>query len=595
MSAYFKTIYRMFRRHIIRFINIVAIIIVSIGFMSGVGELQHKVELGFDSEYKSQNISDIFIKSTSDAGFDERQLQSVKDNMQGWGLKDIKYALSYDEIVDGDIVRFYYMDLNDVPLNKFSLIDGRLPEKFNEVVVERRTDVIKGYEIGQTITITLDNRFPMSYEVVGIIENPLIKIKKEEPSYLDSDESIVNAVYFSITPPVVSDIYLTLEDRNLFDSFSSSYEDKIEYLSEQISLLLPEATILGLAENYAISSLLAYADKVGLIAIIFVVFFMLVTALVVFSNMTRLIDEERAQIACMKTLGFSNMKILLKYLMFISLATLLGGLVAWPVGYGLTFAIYTSFQTRYVLPPIPGGGKHLYFLISCIIILASSLLVTLFVGMKMTRTKPALLLVPKAPSAGRKTLLERIPIIWNRFSFKYKSSIRNVFLFKSRFFMTLVSVIGSTILVLAGFGLLDCVLNNDMAQVIAMISVALIAFAGALCVLVVYNIASMSISERHREIATLKVLGYHNAEVVGYIFREIFITNLIGALLGIPLGALFMDFVFKLVDIGSLSDVNWWTWIIAPAVTMVFTAITVLLLLKKIIKVDMNASLKAVE
>ena len=591
MSAYFKTIFRMFRRHILRFINIVAIIIVSIGFMSGVGELQHKVELGFDSEYRAQNISDIFIKSTSDKGFDEQQLQSVKDNMHVWGLKDIKCALSYDGIIDGDIVRLYYMDLNDMPLNKFVLSEGRLPEKFNEVAVERKTDVIKGYEIGESITLD----FGISYEVVGIIENPLIKIKKEEPSYLDSDESIVNVIYFSVTPPIVSDIYLTLEDRTLFDSFSSKYEDKIDALGAQITALLPEATVLGLAENYAISTLLAYADKVGLIAVIFVVFFLLVTALVVFSNMTRLIDEERAQIACMKTLGFSNLKILLKYILFITFATVLGGIVAFPVGYGLTFAIYTSFRTRYVLPSIPGGGSHLYFIVSCLIILVSSLLVTLFVGVKMTKTKPALLLIPKAPSAGKKTLLERIPFIWNRFSFKYKSSIRNVILFKSRFFMTVISVIGSTILVLAGFGLLDCILNNSMAQVIAIISVALIVFAGALCILVVYNIASMSISERHREIATLKVLGYHNAEVVGYIFREIFITNLIGAILGIPLGALFMDFVFNLVDIGSLADVNWWTWIIAPAVTMIFTAITVLLLFKKIIKVDMNASLKAVE
>lgn len=591
MSAYFKTVYRMFRRHIVRFINIVAIIIVSIGFMSGVGELKNKVEVAFDGQYKAQNISDIIIKGV----FSADDCRLIENHMSEWGLKDIKYALSYDREIDGDIIRFYYMNMGEMPLNKFDLVAGVLPVlNSTEVLVERRTDVIKGYEIGEIINLETDG-YVIPYEVVGIIENPLIKINKEEPSYLDSDRSINNVIYFSTTPPVVSDIYLTLDDRTLFDSFSSGYENKINGLKEQITQLLPGATVLGLAENYAISTLLAYADKVGLIAIIFVVFFLLVTALVVFSNMTRLIDEERAQIACMKTLGFSNAKILLKYILFISFACVLGGIAGLPVGYGLTFALYTSFQTRYLLPKIPGGGLHLYFIVSCLIILASSLAVTIFVGAKSARTKPALLLIPKAPSTGRKALLERIPFIWNRFSFKYKSSIRNVFLFKSRFLMTVVSVIGSTILVLAGFGLLDCILNNDMAQVIAVISVALIVFAGALCVLVVYNIASMSISERHREIATLKVLGYHNNEVVGYIFREIFITNLIGAILGIPLGALFLNFVFNLVDIGSLSDVNWWTWIIAPAVTMIFTAITILLLYKKIIKVDMNASLKAVE
>ena len=590
MKTYFKTVYRMFRQHIIRFINIIAIIIVSIGFMSGIGEVDKRIEVAFDGQYKRQNISDIFIKGS----FTREQCLLIEENMSRWGLKDIKYALSYDSEIGEDIVRFYFMDLGDVPLNKFDLVEGFLPNDYNEVVVERKTDLIKGYEIGEIIELEL-NGAHVSYEVVGIIENPLILIKKEEPSYLDSERSINNVIYFSMTPPQVTDVYLTLEDRTLFDSFSSAYEDRINGLKASINELLPEATVLGLAENYAISSLLAYADKVGLISIIFVIFFLLVTALVVFSNMTRLIDEERAQIACLKTLGFSGFKILLKYLLFIGIATVLGALLGLPVGLILTAAIYNSFKTRYLLPKMPGGGGYLYFIFSFLIILISSILVTLFAGMKTTGTKPAMLLVPKAPSAGKKTLLEKIPFIWNRFSFKYKSSIRNVFLFKSRFFMTVISVIGSTILVLAGFGLLDCILKNEMAAVISMISVALIVFSGVLCVLVVYNIASISISERNREIATLKVLGYHNKEVVGYIFREIFITNLIGAILGIPLGYFFLDFVFNLVDIGTTADVNWWTWIVAPAFTLVFTAITIGLLNKKIVKVDMNSSLKAVE
>lgn len=585
MKSYFKTVNRMFRQHIVRFLNIVAIIIVSIGFMSGISEAKYKIELAVEGQYKIQNISDIFIKGS----FGQEDCAVIEEHMSGWGLKDIKYALSYDEDVEGEITRYFYMDLNDMPLNVFNLVEGRLPESADEVLVERRTSYIRGYADGK-----VEYR-GVTYKVVGIIQNPLILINKEEPSYLDKDRAVNNVVYFSTRPPQVTDIYLTLEDRELFDSFSKGYKNKIAHLTAEINSLLPKATVLGLAENYAIASVLSYADKVGLISIIFVVFFLLVTALVVFSNMTRLIDEERGQIACMRTLGYSGMKIILKYLLFIGLATVLGSLIGWPVGLVLTIVIYKSFTTRYLLPPMPGGGTFIYLISACLIILVSSLLVTFFVGRNTTKTKPASLLVPKAPGAGKKTLLERIPFIWNRFSFKYKSSIRNVFLFKSRFFMTVISVIGSTILVLAGFGLLDCVLKNAMAAVISMISVALIVFSGILCVLVVYNIASMSISERHREIATLKVLGYHNREVVGYIFREIFITNTIGALLGLPLGCGFMDFLFNLVDVGSLGDVNWWTWIVAPLCTLLFTALTIPLLYKKIIKTDMNASLKAVE
>ena len=593
VKTYFKTIMRMFRHHIVRFLNIIAIIVVSVGFMSGVGEAEQVINRAYVGEYREKNVSDLFLKGQ----FSPTDCDLIEEKMEDWGLSEVHNALSYDEKIGDDVVRFYYMDMNDVPLNKFALVEGRLPSEHNEVLVERKTSFIKSYRLGETITLQAS---AFSYTVVGIIENPLILINKEEPSYLKDEETdeyrtVTNVIYFSMEPPVVTDVYLTLQDRTLFNAFSKEYNSKIAQLKEEIGELLPDVSVLGLKENKGVAELLGYAEKVGLIGIIFVIFFLLVTALVVFSNMTRLIDEERAPIACMKTLGFSKGKILFKYLLFIGIALVLGGALAWPVGYGLSAIIFKAFTTRYNMPPMPGGGNYFYFLFSCVIILVSSLLVTLFVGLKTAKAKPARLLVPKAPAAGKKTLLEHIPFIWNRFSFKYKSSIRNVFLFKSRFFMTAISVMGSTILVLAGFGLLDCVLKNAMAKVISIISVALIIFAGALCILVVYNIATISIAERRREIATLKVLGYHNKEVVGYIFREIFITNLIGALLGLPVGFFFLKFVFKLVNIGSIGDVNWWTWIVAPAVTIVFTAITVLMLYRQIVKTDMNASLKAVE
>lgn len=589
MKAYLKTIYRMFRRHFVRFINIVAIIIVSIGFMSGIGEVEGKIKLAVSDAYREHNISDIFIKGD----LKEEDCRLIEDKMYEWGFKDISYALSYDEKIDGEVIRFYFMNLNNPTVNKFNLVEGSLPKESNQVLAERATYSIKGYEIGEIIELNLNGAVG-SYEVVGIIENPLILIKKEEPSYIEG-ENLDNVIYFSTTPPKVSDVYLTLGDRTVFQSFSKEYNGKIAELKGEIGKLLPGVRVLGLAENNAIASLDAYAEKVGLISIVFVVFFLFVTALVVFSNMTRLIDEERGQIACMKTLGFSGGKILLKYLLFIGFATLLGGLVAFPVGFILTKVVYKSFGSRYLLPKMPKGGSYLYFTFSCLIILISSLTVTFFVGIKTVKTKPAVLLVPKAPSAGKKTLLEKVPFIWNWFSFKYKSSIRNVFLFKSRFFMTVISVIGSTVLVLAGFGLLDNVLKNSLASVIIIISIALIAFAGALCILVVYNIASISISERKREIATLKVLGYHNIEVVGYVFREIFITNLIGAILGVPVGYAFLKIVFRFIKFGGTADINWWTWILAPVVTLIFTAVTIPLLYKKIVKTDMNASLKAVE
>lgn len=161
--------------------------------------------------------------------------------------------------------------------------------------------------------------------------------------------------------------------------------------------------------------------------------------------------------------------------------------------------------------------------------------------------------------------------------------------------MTVVSIIGATVLVFAGMALMDCTAKMENAELLYTISLALILFSGFLCALVIYNITNINISERTREIATLMVLGYQDKEVSGYIYREIYIMSAIGAVLGIPVGYIFIDYVFMMIDFGKISDINWWTWIIAPIITMIFSFLSTLLLYKKIIKVDMNASLKSLE
>ena len=161
--------------------------------------------------------------------------------------------------------------------------------------------------------------------------------------------------------------------------------------------------------------------------------------------------------------------------------------------------------------------------------------------------------------------------------------------------MTVISVVGATVLVFAGLGLFNCAVNYGEAGSLIGISAVLILFSGVLCALVVYNLTNINVSERTREIATLMVLGYHEREVTGYIYREVYIMCAIGAVLGVPLGMLFVNFVFDFISFGSLAEVEWWSYVLTPVLTMVFGFISTLLLRKKIVKTDMNASLKTVE
>ena len=90
---------------------------------------------------------------------------------------------------------------------------------------------------------------------------------------------------------------------------------------------------------------------------------------------------------------------------------------------------------------------------------------------------------------------------------------------------------------------LDTVLNS-----IDLIVVVLIVSSGALAAIVLYNLMNINIEERKKELATLKVLGFHSEEVAAYIFREISILSVIGTVLGFGLGVLLHGFVVRTVE-----------------------------------------------
>lgn len=605
MKAYGKSAVRLFGKHIVRLITIIAIVLVSIGITAGIGETESRIKTAATNYYKSHNVSDLYCKCARITTFPDgtaiNAFTKEERNyfIERYGAENVRESFSYEVPVsdaDGTITEITrictYTSLQD-NINKIELLSGRLPQSDTEVLAERGTQQFRAYDVGSTVTVA-----GTEYTVCGIILHPLLLEETMEPSFTDPDIS-VNAVLYRYTDalPFVNDIYVKIADRNVFRAFSTSYTRYMEKEQAAVTAALGAENVqaLDLRQNAGLYAIVAYAEKVGLIGLIFVVFFMLVALLVVYSTMSRLFDEERGQIACMKTLGYGNFGITSKYNLFVITGVLIGCLLGLPVSMGLTYIIYAAFHMQYAMPPYPPIAFPVYYLMTCLALFTAITLLSFFTGMQTARHKPVTLLAHKTPKAGKKVILERIGFIWNRLSFKYKSTMRNVLLFKSRFFMTVISVIGSTVLMLAGFGLLDCTLKADNASSILAIAAALIVFSAVLCALVIYNLTNINVSERNREIATLMVLGYQDREVTGYIFREIYIMCTIGAVLGVPCGLGFLAFVFDFISFGALADINWWTWILSPAVTMFFAFLSTLLLRRKITRTDMNASLKILE
>lgn len=349
----------------------------------------------------------------------------------------------------------------------------------------------------------------------------------------------------------------------------------------------------------------AIADKIEIIGYILPVFFIAVAALAALTTVTRLIEEERPIIACLKTLGYSNSIIITKYMIFAGVCCIIGCSLGLIIGnYAILPVLYESATSRFDI----SNPENSLFITQGLIWSAVMAVVVVFtayiVSFLKCKETPAVLLRAKAPKAGKKVALEYLPFIWKKLKFKYKSSVRNILRYKGRLIMTIISIIGSSMMLFCGIGLFGSLKSmrqegsaytNTFVDSIIPIATVLIIFAGALAVLVLFNITNINIEERKREIATLRVLGYSQLETAAYIYREISFLSFVGIISGVPLGYVFLGFVFDYLEFGSLEYVKWYIWLISAFASFLSVIVALALLYTKIKKIEMASSLKTVD
>lgn len=400
--------------------------------------------------------------------------------------------------------------------------------------------------------------------------------------------------------PVITDIHVLLEIPDNMKLFSRKYRD---FIDEQIILVeeeLADESLIFIPPNDTVGYHVVQSniDKMLAIGFIFPVFFTFVIMIVVIASIGRLIEEDRAQVGTLLSLGVSKAKINFRYYLLGIIASIAGSIIGIAIGYNtLARLIYVSFGSMMFVPERTNQIHIAFGVYVSLFILVVMILAILIATFKQMREKPAALLRQKAPKPGNKIWLERITPLWKKIRFSYKSSLRNIFRYPLNFLMNVVALMGSTALIFAGIALYDNTVgdSNGYGAFVATIAILIILFAAALSILVTYNLTNMNIDERKREIATLKVLGYYKQEVRSYIFREMFIVSLIGILLGLPLGYFTVDIVFELIDFGSADQINWYSWPLVVAIAIVFIGISNLLLIRKIDNIDMNDSLKTLD
>lgn len=232
--------------------------------------------------------------------------------------------------------------------------------------------------------------------------------------------------------------------------------------SKRVIAQIPTDKLISLTrdENASVLSYESACDSMRAIAVVFPLIFFLVAALVSLTTMTRMVEEQRVQNGTFIALGYDKKDVINQYLIYAFLATFIASVLGIIAGvYFFPSIIY--FLYNKMLFNVGAPIKIIFNPFICVLTFIISVAITLLVTYMVTRQElsamPASLLRPKAPKLGKRIVLERITFIWKRLSFNQKVTMRNIFRYKKRFFMSVIGIAGCAALIVTGFGIKNSV------------------------------------------------------------------------------------------------------------------------------------------
>ena len=393
----------------------------------------------------------------------ESSLDVLNDNLKK--LKDLKeeiekqIALIEDEIKNGNLEN---EDKLVLLKNQLSDLNSNIKEiesnknKINNELSSAEKELNKTKKALDSAKKEIDNGY-----------KELEKGKKE----LSSRESSLNNQFAKAEKEIedgkkeIVDAKETLEkEEKKFNEEIKDAEKEIEDAKEDIEGIKEgKWYIFDREDDTGFSSFIDSINSMNNIATLFPIIFYLVAILISSTSMSRMVEEERGDIGTLKALGYSNLRIINKYIAYSLLSTVLGGIIGMFIGFILIpTVVWENYSIIYYLPEFYPKLRFSYGILGTVIAVICITGSTVHSAYKELKDEPSSLMRPKAPKMGKKVILEKIPFIWKRLNFSSKTTVRNVFRYKKRALMTIIGISGCTALILAGFGLRDSI--KDIAE-----------------------------------------------------------------------------------------------------------------------------------
>lgn len=492
-----KNLLREIKRTFTKFLSIFAICALGVAFFAGIRATSPDMKEAGDRLYNTYNLSDISVISTSGLTADNiRDLESIEgiqavraslfvDAMaRGTGEKEknlrlysmpIKLKSEYAPLID--LIPDYGIDTSpEYEMNGVEIVSGRMPLNDTEIALDNTLEGSLVKQLGDEITLTTAGG-SVTLRVVGFIRSPMyISLFERGTSSIGNGTSdgfayaSGNAISSLGTKlPVMSllNTYYTRADivisgKEGLSAYSDEYEALVNEVTDRIEDYASTQSgtwyIQDRSGNPGYSDYSENTDRIAAVGDVFPLIFFIVAALVCLTTMTRMVEEQRIEMGTMKALGYGGWQIAMKYAVYAMSACISGGVVGAIIGFKLfPYVIMKGYSIMYYLGKLetPYRADIAFMAIAAMAVCTAA--ATFSACYASLKEVPATLMRPKAPKAGRRVLLEKIPFIWKKLSFTSKVTVRNLFRYKKRFFMSVIGIAGSGALLVTAFGLNDSI------------------------------------------------------------------------------------------------------------------------------------------
>ena len=492
-----KNLLREIKRTFTKFLSIFAICALGVAFFAGIRATSPDMKEAGDRLYNTYNLSDISVISTSGLTADNiRDLESIE------GIQAVRASLFVDAMARGtdekeknlrlysmpiklkseyapliDLIPDYGIDTSpEYEMNGVEIVSGRMPLNDTETALDYTLEGSLVKQLGDEITLTTSGG-TVTLRVVGFIRSPMyISMFERGTSSIGNGTSdgfayaSGNAISSLGTKlPVMSllNTYYTRADivisgKEGLSAYSDEYEALVNEVTDRIEDYASTQSgtwyIQDRSGNPGYSDYSENTDRIAAVGDVFPLIFFIVAALVCLTTMTRMVEEQRIEMGTMKALGYGGSQIAMKYAVYAMSACISGGVVGAIIGFKLfPYVIMKGYSIMYYLGKLetPYRADIAFMAIAAMAVCTAA--ATFSACYASLKEVPATLMRPKAPKAGRRVLLEKMPFIWKKLSFTSKVTVRNLFRYKKRFFMSVIGIAGSGALLVTAFGLNDSI------------------------------------------------------------------------------------------------------------------------------------------